>query len=252
MQHLSLLSILPNFFTLGLSIYLFRRYLPFKTSVFRSFLIISLLLIPLFYYSPNYFISFLPLISVGILALYKHFPNSLVLIAWAIFLFLGNLYSGEVIKYPFDIQHSQLIFNSPEVNYNLNRHQEDALFIPYKARLIVYSQLVYVYALLTNFFDFLNLKNLYDILLLANLYPISIGLYKIFTQKQELKSIFLVSFLITMLTSGIDRSPDKFQSLYLLTPVFIYLIILGAQSINKKLYFALWILSIFILISPKI
>lgn len=252
MQYLSLLSLLLNYLTLGLSIYLFRRYLPSKSSLFGSFLIISLVLIPLFYYSPNNFVSFLPLFSVGILALYKQFPNRFVLLIWAIFLFLGSLYSSEVIKYPFDIQHSQLIFNSPEVNYHLNRHQEDALFIPYKLRQIVYSQTIYFYALLTNFFDFMNLKNLYDVLLLANLYPIFVGIYKIFIEKNKFKHIIFSAFFVTMLTAGLDRSPDKFQSLYLLGPIFLYLILRGAQNINKKVYLALWALSFYIFINPKI
>lgn len=252
MQHLSLQSILLNFLTLGLSLYLFRRYLPSQKNLYNIFLIISLGLIPLFYYSPNNFVSFLPLLSIGILAFYQRFPKKYLIIIWVIFLFFANLYSGQVIKYPFNIEFSQLIFNSPEVNYNLSRHQEDALYIPYKIRLLIYSQLIYIYAILTNFFDFINLKNLYEVLLIANLYPLFLGIHKIFNQNSEYKNLCLTAFLVTMLTAGLDRSPDKFESLYLLGPIFIYIILLGFQNIKKKVYLFLWILGIFILISPKI
>lgn len=245
---------LLNCLTLGLSVYLFQNYLASKKSLFNIFLTVSLGLIPLFYYLPaNKLIAYLPLFSLGLFYLYRKLPKKYgIIIFWGLFLFFGNFYSGEIIKYPFNIQHSQLIFNSPEVNYNMHRHQQDALFIPYKARLLVYSQLVYVYALLTNLFNFLNLKNLSDILLIANLYPLFVGIHNIFKHKNIFRSFILTAFLVTALTAGIDRSTDKFQSLYLLGPIFIYLILYGAQTINKKLYFTLWILSLFISISPKI
>ncbi len=252
-SHHHLFISLINSLTLGLAIYLFQNFLNLKKSIFNNFLILSSGLIPLFFYSSNYiFFSFLPLTTLGLFYLYKKFPAKFILLIWILFLLLANLYLGEVIKYPFQIQHSQLIFNSPEVNYHLNRHQEDALFIPYRLRLLLYSKLIYVYALLTNFFDFLNLKNLYDVLLLANLYPIFIGSYKIFIEKGRFKYLIFSSFFVTILTSGVDRSADKFQSLYLLAPIFIYLILKGSQHINKKVYLILWALSFYIFINPKI
>ncbi len=251
--HGDLLISLVNPFTLASSIYLFKNYFITKKFLFNSFFIISLGLIPLFYYLPNSnLISLLPLISTGILSLYKVISKKWVIIVWVIFLLVGNSFSGEIIKYPFNIQDSQLIFNSPEINYNIKRHQSDALFIPFKLRQLVYSNLIFIYAILNNFFDFLNLKNLYDILLISSLYPLFLGCYKIFMEKNELRDIYLITFVVVILTAGIDRSPDKFQSLYLLGPIFINLIILGVQSINKKLYLFLLLLSLFISISPKI
>lgn len=252
LSHKDLLVSLVNSITLTLSVYIFYNYINSKNSFLNS-LIISFPLIPLFSYLPNNtFISFLPLLSLGIINLYIRFPKKWILVIWALFLLLGGAYSGEIIKYPFDVQDSQLIFNSPEINYNIQRHQQDAMFLPFKARQIIYSKLIIGYAALNNFFDFLNLKNLSDILLIANLYPLFVGMYRIFGQKNSLWNIFLITFLITVLIAGIDRSPDKFQSLYLLGPVFIYLIILGINKLNRKVYFALWILTFLILISPKI
>lgn len=251
--HRDLLISFINPLTLVSSIYLFKKYLITRNFLFNSFFIISLGLIPLFYYLPNSnLISLLPLISVGILSLYKHISRKWVIIIWVIFLLVGNSFSGEIIKYPFNIQNSQLIFNSPEINYNIKRHQTDALFIPFKLRQIVYSDFIFIYAILTNFFDFLNLKDLYDVLLIANLYPIFVGCYKIFMEKNGLRNIYLTTFIVVIFTAGVDRSPDKFQSLYLLGPMFINLIILGVQGINKKLYLFLLLLSLFISISPKI
>lgn len=252
--HHNLFISLSNSLTLGFSAYFFQNYLTSKKSLFNILVLVSLGAIPLFYYKPTaWFVALLPLSTLGFFYLCnRELPKRYLIIALGLFLFFGNLYSSEVIKYPFNIQHSQLIFNYPEVNYNMYRHQQDALFIPYKARLLVYSQLIYVYALLTNLFDFLNLKNLSDILLIANIYPLFVGIHNIFKQKNIFRSILLTAFLITALTAGINRSADRFQSLYLLGPVFIYLILLGAQTINKKLYITLWILSLFIFISTKI
>lgn len=253
-SHHHVIISLINSFTLGLSVYLFKEYLIIRNTTFHFFFIISLSLIPLFSYAPNLtFLSFLPLIILAIFYsyMYSKSKKKILMITLILFLLTGNLYAGELIKFPSDIQYSQFIFNSPEVNYHLNRHREDALFIPYQVRLLVYSQLIYIYAHLTNFFDFLNLKNLYDVLLLANLYPLSLGIYKVFNQ-YNLRHFFFASSLGTLLTTGLDRSPDKLQSLYLLGPLLIFLIILGAQNFNKKLYTALLAISLVIFFSPKV
>lgn len=251
-SHHNLVVSFVNSFTLVLSIYLFRNYLTLK-SVFSLFLIISLGLVPFFSYKPNNSIfALLPLFSLSILGLYNRYPKKMVVIFYFIFLLIGNLFSGEIIKYPFDIQYSQLIFNSPEINYHIQRHQQDALFIPFKLRQVIYSESVFIYAGLTNLFDLINLKNISEILLLANTYPFFLGIYKIFVKKNKLRNIIIISFLATIITTSVDRSADRFQSPYLLSPIFIYLILLGAQGINRKIYLALFTLSFFILISPKI
>lgn len=248
--HQNLLISLLNAFTLGLSVYLFQaRQL---LSPFNIFLVTSLSLIPLFNYAPtNIYFSLLPLFSLGFFYLYKMFPRKLVIVIWGVFLLIGNLYFSEIVKYPLNIQSHQLIFSSPETNYNIDRHQKDALLIPYKARLIIYSKLIFVYVFLTNLFSSLNLKNLSDVLLLANLYPLFVGIYNIFKQKNEFTNICITGFAVTALTLGIDRSTDRFQ-IFLLGPLIVLLILLGTQAINKKIYIILWILSIFIYISPKI
>lgn len=247
--HHTLSVALLNSLTLGLSVCFFQYFLPPIKSLFNNFFIIFLGAIPLFFFIPtNKFFLFLPLFFLGFLYLYKRFSKKYVLIICGLFLLFGNLYSDGIIEYPFSVQSSQLIFNSPEISYNMHRHQQDALFIPYKARLLVYSPLIYVYAALTNLFYFFNLKNLSEILLFANLYPLFTGIYIILKQKNSIKNIFLAALLITATTIGIDRSTDPFQSLYLLGPIFIYIILLGMQAINRKLYIILWILSLFLII----
>ena len=255
----NLLTSIANSATLCLSVYLFKDYLNKRRFLFNIFIIVSFCIIPLFQYQPKSdFISLLPLLSLGFFyissrAIEKiNYLNIVLILVWIFFLTLSIAYSGEVIKPPFEIQSSQLIFNSPEINYNIKRHQQDALYIPYKIRQLIYSDSVFSYAILTNFFDFLNLKNLSDALFIANLYPLFVGFYKFFRERFEFKYLCLSAFLITILIAGIDRSPDKFQSLYLLGPVFVYLIILGLRSINKKFYILLWVLGLFILLTPKI
>ena len=255
----NLLTSIANSATLCLSVYLFKDYLNKRRFLFNIFIIVSFCIVPLFHYQPKPgFISLLPLLSLGFFYISSRatkklvYLNKVLVLVWIFFLTLSISYSSEVIKPPFGIQSSQLIFNSPEINYNIKRHQQDALYIPYKIRQLIYSDSVFSYAILTNFFDFLNLKNLSDALFIANLYPLFVGFYKFFRERFEFKYLCLSAFLITILIAGIDRSPDKFQSLYLLGPVFVYLIILGLRSINKKFYILLWVLGLFILLTPKI
>lgn len=251
--HHSLLVAFLNSLTLGLSIHFIQRFLNLKLSAFNIFLTTFLALMPLFHYKPaNNFFSLLPLLSLGILYLYTQFQKKLILIVWMLFLVLGMLYSNDIIKYPFKVQDHQLIFSSQEINNNLTKHQQDALYIPYRARQIVYSHLIYLYASLTSFFNFLSLKNLSDILLIANLYPLFTGIIYILKQNTKLTYPCIAAFLISIVTIGIDRSTDKYQSWYLLGPIFVLLIMLGAQRISKKLYLILWVLSFFIFISPKL
>ena len=256
--HQDLLISFLNSCSLSLSIYIFQNYLNEKKIMFNIFLTISLSLIPLFHYQPNnYLISFLPLLSLGFfyIQFFIHPTKklfNLIILIWVLFLFFAIAYSSEIIKFPFNIQNSQLIFNSPEINYNIGRHQQDALLFPFKIRQIIYSNLIFIYAILSNFFNFFNLKNLLDILFLVNLYPLFLGIFDSLSQKVEFRILLITAILIAICSIGIDRSTDKFQSLYVLGPTLIYLIILGMKSINKKIYLALWIISFFILISPKI
>src|SRR3989344_747513 len=251
-SHHSLSVALTNSFLLVLSIYFFQSFL--NKSYYLSYLIIiSFSLIPLFNYLPYInLISLLPLISLSFFILYKRWPKKWILIFFAISLFVGNIYSGEIIKYPLNLQDTQLIFNSPEINYHIKRHTEDALFLPFKMRQLLYSKLVYIYAAFTNFFDFLNLKNISDVLLIANIYPLFMGFSLLFKQEKVFRNFCLMAFFVTLFTAGIDRSPDKFQSLYLLSLIFLFLIILGLQKINKTFYLSLWVLTLFLLVNPKI
>lgn len=253
-HHNPLVSIL-NSLSLGSSVYFSQIYLRQSASIFNTFLVISLGLIPLFYYIPKeaYF-SLLPLLTLGFIYLAKRNISYIhvIVILFGLFFFIGNIILSEIVKYPFKIQLNQLIFNTPELNNNIFKHQQDALFIPYKIRLVIYSKLIYFYALLINLFNTLTLKSLSDTLLIANLYPLFIGVYDILRQRSKMTYFYIVAFLITALTVGIDRSTDKFQSVYLLGPMLVILILLGAQRINKKIFLSLWILSLFILLSPKL
>lgn len=252
LTHQHLLTSLLNSLILGLSVLLFKDYLVKSPSAFNLFLIISLAFIPLFSYLPdNQFISFLPLISLAFLFMHKRRESKMLILAFSLFFLIGNVYLSGIIQFPFYFESSQLIINSPELNLNILRHTQDALFLPYQARLIMYSKSIYFYAFLSNLFSFLTLRNLYDVLLIANLYPLFIGFFN-FLKEEKFRYFCIIALLITALMTGLDRSTDKFQSIYLLSTFFIYMILVGVRNLNKKLYIILFLISIFILISPKI
>lgn len=251
--HLNLLVSINNTLILILSILLFKKYLDEKKYFLNFFIIASCSLIPLtFSNTASGVFSFFPLSFLVVLYLRNYISKKAGLFIFALFFFITSLYVSDLIKPPLSIQKSQLIFYSPEVSYHINRHQQDALFIPYSARKIVYSSTVYFYVFLTNFFNFINLKNLSDAILIANIYPLAVGIYSFIKTKSDYRSIFFASIFLAALVLGIDRSPDKFQSFYMLTPLLIYFIFNGANYVNKKIFALLWMLTILIILNPII
>lgn len=216
-----------------LSIIFFEKHSRQKIKSHPIFLSL-LAFIPLFSFQPqSIYLIILQLIFLAIFISTDKIPFLLISL---LVLTVGLLISNK-------INSSNLIFNTTAYQESFTFFQKDAMYIPYKLRLLVYNQSVYIYSIFTNAFKLFSLNNLYDILLIANIYPFIYGLYLSFKSKNNW--FLLLGLSIIFLIVGISKSPDKFNSLYFISPLFLYFILVGFKKINFKIYSLLLLISLF-------
>jgi hypothetical protein len=184
-------------------------------------------------------INFLLIAFLGLIFLAKNIKvgkNIIILLALGLFVW-GNLLGAKIINWPNLPDISQLITKSEPIKNYIIQHQKDTVFLPYKARLLIYNPLTYIYYGLGNMLHLVTLGNLIDVILLVNIYPLIMGFVKQIKEKKDIWFwIFLTASLIII---GLDKSPDKFNSLYFLSPILIWLTTKGLEKINGKIYLGL-------------
>lgn len=225
------------------SLLIFQRFNKKKKV---SLLIILISLVPIFLYQPiNILVPLCLLLSLILLFLADKY-NNFFLISSLLFFSLSSLLSNGILTSKSDLNFQRLIWNRELIEHKIITHQRDAMYLPYPIRRAVYNRGIYIYQGLADFFKLISLKNLADLILLANLYPLAIGVKQIWKKnKKHLK--YLSHFLgLTILITGLSRYIDKFHSLYSFGPFLIYLIMLGVNKVNKKIYFGLMGLSLFL------
>lgn len=152
-------------------------------------------------------------------------------------------YNPKNISINLNKDHS--IFSMIEVQDGIKKHQKDALYIPFRLRPLIYNDLIYINFSLSRIADFISLKTLYDILLLANLYPFFWGL-------KRKKFIAFAAILVALLLIGINKSPDKFSSFFIISPILVYFILRGLEKVNTKIYLFLLAVSLVIITGPSL
>lgn len=210
--------------------------------------------IPLFRFGPAttiiYIFPFAYIISwfiAGKISRYKYLfiTLGLILLLW------GALISNNILTFPKHFNPEHLIINDKVSLDIIKYHQKDARYVPYTARLIIFNKSVYLYTFFESIFNFLTFKNLYDTLLFANLYPLIIGLILAYKNRaRPINIVVLLGAALTLIITGLNKTPDKFNSLFTAAPLLFYLIILGLAKVNKKLYSALFVISMILSISP--
>lgn len=216
--------------------------------------ILSTALIPLLTYSPAHpelyvfviisIVSWLTAINFPRYAI----PASII----GVFVFFwGTLLSNQIFSTPFTPNYERLIWRVPTLNQSIINHQKDALYLPYRLRLLIFNKSVFIYTFFNQIAKLLTLRNLYDTILLANIYSLSRGVSIVYENRNKLTNkIALMVMLFTLTVAGINTSPDKFNSLFMALPFIIYLIVSGFEKINKKVYIALFIISVVLVTSP--
>ena len=123
-------------------------------------------------------------------------------------------------------------------------------YMPYIIRSVIFNPSVNFYVILSKLAGLFTLKNLYDSLLIANIYPLVIGLTLDLRNWNKSKTLLILCILLISLSMVVSRSVEINNTFILLSPFLIYFILRGLNSVNKKIYLALFIISIFISTSP--
>lgn len=162
-------------------------------------------------------------------------------------IFFGGLFTTRVINKDLTVDKVKLIFDIPSIRDSVLQHQRDARYLPYRIRLIVFNNFIYVYQALRNIANFWNLFNINHIFLLANLYPIYYG-FKLIYKEKYIWYICVLGIFSGSLVIGVNKMVDIRMASWFMMPIFGYLIYRGIKRVNMKLYFSLLIISLLFLI----
>ena len=155
------------------------------------------------------------------------------------------LISNGVFVSSFIPSSERLIWSNSETNRLIAEHKRDAVFIFYRLRPVFFNKGAYAYTFFSKISELFTLRNIQDTLLIANLYPLAYGLHISFLKRKRLlNKAVLMGFAVTLFASGINKSPDKFNSLFVAAPFIGYLIALGFSRVDKKLYTMIFVISI--------
>ncbi len=202
--------------------------------------------IPLFSFNPqSLIVNILQIAVILFLIIGAKFPQlKIPFFALSVVLLIaGILLVGKLVYLNGSVDHERLIFNNPLSQIVIEDRQKNAIYLPFKIRPFVYNYSIFIYSIFNNIFQLISFKSIFDILLIANVYPLINGFIVTLKNYKKYCLIYLFLFL-TLLILGINRAPDKFNSLYFVSPIFLYLILLSFKNINKKVYSALLLFSL--------
>lgn len=163
-------------------------------------------------------------------------------------IFVGTLYTTRVITKEMTVDKVKLIFDMPTISDSIKKHQSDAIYIPYKLRLVLFNGSVYIYQILRNIAHFWSLDNINKIVLLANLYPIILGLKQLINKQKKLFLILLFGLVVNSVVIGLNKMVDARGSTYLILPILIYFFIKGIGKVNLKIYLAMLFLNLMLFV----
>lgn len=254
-NHGNILVGILNSLLLLFSIFFYLEFSHQKLSSFKSSFpvppLIFIAAIPLFTQNHDVFVI---LLATGTSLLFLYYFTSkfkkIVFLIIILYLLLSSFYASGVIKLPFLFQSNRFILSDDWTNLYISRMQVEALYMPYKLRLIIFNSSVYFYVLLSKVAGLFTFKNYYDVLLVANLYPLAKGLILDLKNWNRSKTLIILSIVLVSFVTVSSRSVDILKTFTLLSPFLLYFILRGFNSINKMLYFVLFIFSIFIASSP--
>ncbi len=163
-------------------------------------------------------------------------------------IFFGGLFTTRVINNDFSIDRVKLITDMPSIKDGIFQHQQDALYVPYKIRLIIFNKSVYVYKVLRNIANFWSLNNINKVILLANIYPIILGLKELSLKRKDVFWVSVLGLFAGSVVIGLNKMVDARVATWFMLPIFGYLAFKGFSKINFKTYMFLLFFSLFLLI----
>lgn len=191
-----------------------------------------------------------------VLPLPKTAKNYLALICLLIYLFDGLLINQIIVLKDNSfiplLNKDGIIFLDESIPTLVNKLRNEFKISLFLSSLIYNKLSLYTYFFFSNLGNFFTFRTFYDTLTLVNLYPLFFGLIYYFKNITKTTKVPLLMLLIFFISLGLNKHPDKFSSLYIAVPVLIYFILLGIGRVNLRLYFALFIISLFLLFAPKV
>lgn len=214
--------------------------------------IILLATIPLYlfpYSLPIYSLSLLNLVFIAMLQ--KKF-NIAVLLASVSVVLIGSVINSQAIDSAnFNIHRSLLVLSNNYFESTANM-QNEAIYLPYRLRFIIFNNYHFLYLMLSRMVSVLSMYNLYSALLIANLYPLVLGVYKTIVENLRLTVPFLINILTISVIYAVSRHQDFFSSLLLVSPFILYFILVGMKYVSVKYYAILLAASYLVYTSPVI
>ncbi len=188
------------------------------------------------------------IIALGLILLNIGQPVGLIfpLLAGLIASHLLNVYP-TVATYAFDKERTIFfnVFLNDLVTKSLSQFRLESI-IPYSLTFLIYNKGLYGVLFLQNLLTFFTPRNFYDVLLLANLFPLILGIAAYIKNFRSYSFLFFLWIIGALIIIGIDRSPNKFSSLYATTTPLLFFIFEGFQQFKihyLKIYLALLIVS---------
>ena len=157
---------------------------------------------------------------------------------------LGGLFTTRVLNRDFSIDRVKLIFDMPSIRDSITQHQRDAIYLPYRLRLFLFNDSVYVYQILRNIANYWSLNNINKTILLANIYPIIIG----FKNLKKGKWMCVLGIITGSIVIGINKMVDARAASWFMLPFFAYLFFVGIRRVNLKIYAVLLMFSVLLLL----
>lgn len=257
-NHGSISVAILNTALLLLSILFYLKFTHQNLSIIKSKSFISPILfligaIPLFIQKHDFFIILLTIGTCLLLLLYYSARNFKMILASIILLYIviTSFYANGLIKFPFSLQTNQFIFSDDWMNLYISQMQKEALYIPYKIRLLIFNGSIYFNVALSTAAGLFMFKNLYEVLLIANLYPLIKGLILDLKNWDKSKTFLILCILLISFITVSSRTVNIFDAFTLISPFLMYFILRGFSSLNKIIYVFLFALSIVIATSAS-
>ncbi|MDO8658172.1 MAG: hypothetical protein Q7K55_05500, partial [Candidatus Levybacteria bacterium] len=216
------IGILNSLF-LGLLLFFYQSISGKKLALLDPIYFLLLGVIPIFTHKyEDIKVIFFAMGLVVLMILYlKTKINPLIYIIF-LYIFITVLFVGQIINPPFLFQGNHLILSDNWTNTAIRRTQDEALYMPYTFRLMIFNGSVYLYIILSKVAELFMIGNLATVLLIANIYPLVKGLVSELKSFDRMKFSMLLGMLLISLTIVLGRSVDIFNAFYLMSPFLIY------------------------------
>ena len=260
-SHGNLIVGILNSVLLFFSIYLHSRYRSQEFYLFRfpksnSHLGILIAAMPIFSRSNDILTL---LLAIGLcLLLYlcgwqcksERSHKIFLIILTAVYLIVASLLSTRLIKIPFTVDYNQLIINDDWIIYYINKMRAESLYLPYNLRFIIFSPSIILYVILQKIANIFSLENLYQSLLLVNIYPLIVGSAISLKRWTRINTLMVLYMFVILITTAVARNVDVPKTFILLSPLLMYIVLEGLNKVDKRIYLALFIVSIIFAFQP--